>query len=158
VRARTGSSVSPSNADASRSTSHCFKNDVSYLSKWTPNEDIFLRRFVIVPQSPARRPNIIGDTGRLVHLAEPGDQGLFEMSMTTLADGRVWLCERESGDATNLNNLVYRIAGNKNAGPNSRRGQLNRIAQGWAERWRSYASSPIGRHVGSTHEISDTLH
>ncbi len=92
--------------------------DGSFIVAWTagvgtesdgsPNEDIFLRRFVIIPQSPGSSVNIIGDTGSLVHLAQPGDQG--EISMTTLADGRVVLAySSETGDATNVNNIVYRI-------------------------------------------------
>jgi hypothetical protein len=94
--------------------------DGSFILAWTassgteadgsPNEDIFLRRFVIVPQSPGSSTNIIASIGSRVHLVEPGDQGLFQMSMTTLADGRVVLAyASETGDATNLNNLVYRI-------------------------------------------------
>jgi len=94
--------------------------DHSFIVAWTaasgtesdgsPNEDIFLRHFVIVPQSPGSPINVIANTGTLVHLTEPGDQGLFQMSMKTLADGRVLLAyASETGDATNLNNMVYRI-------------------------------------------------
>src|SRR6185437_10470790 len=94
--------------------------DHSFIVAWTaasgtesdgsPNEDIFLRHFVIVPQSPGSSINVIANTGTLVHLTEPGDQGLFQMSMKTLADGRVLLAyASETGDATNLNNMVYRI-------------------------------------------------
>ena len=49
-------------------------------------------------------------SGSLIHLAEPGDQGLFEMSMKTLTDGRVVLAyATETGDATNVTNLAYRF-------------------------------------------------
>ncbi len=58
--------------------------DGSFIVAWTagvgtesdgsPNEDIFLRRFVIAPQTPGSTTNIIADTGTLVHLAQPGDQ------------------------------------------------------------------------------------
>jgi len=43
-------------------------------------------------------------------LAQPGDQGLFSMSLATLADGRVVLSySSETGDATNVTTLDYRI-------------------------------------------------
>jgi Ca2+-binding RTX toxin-like protein len=92
-------------------------NDGGFIVAWTagtgaesdgsPNEDIFLQRFGV-------DENRVGDpvfyTGNLIHLTEPGDQGLFQMNMTTLADGCVLLTyASETGDATNVNNLVYRI-------------------------------------------------
>jgi hypothetical protein len=94
--------------------------DGTFLIAWTatvgteadgsPDLDVFLRRFGIFPQSPGSSTLIIADTGQLVHFAEPGDQGLFAMSMTTLTDGRVVLAyASETGNATNLNELVYRF-------------------------------------------------
>ena len=94
--------------------------DGTFLVAWTagsgveadgsPNEDIFVRRLGFIPESPGSSTQIMATIGSLIHLTEPGDQGLFQMSMTTLADGRVLLAyTSETGDATNVNNLVYRI-------------------------------------------------
>jgi hypothetical protein len=75
----------------------------------SPNEDIFVRRLGFIPESPGSSTQIMATIGSLIHLT-PGDQGLFQMSMTMLADGRVLLAyASETGDATNVNNLVYRI-------------------------------------------------
>jgi Ca2+-binding RTX toxin-like protein len=92
--------------------------DGTFMIAWTagsgtesdgsPNEDIFARRFGFLSEPDGS--SIIASIGSLIHLTEPGDQGLFQMSMTTLADGRVLLAyASETGDATNVNNLVYRI-------------------------------------------------
>jgi Ca2+-binding RTX toxin-like protein len=94
--------------------------DGSFLVAWaagvgtesdgSPNEDIFVRHFVVTPTSPGSSDHTIADIGSTIHIAEPGDQGFGQMSMTTLADGRVVLAySSETGDATNVNNLVYRI-------------------------------------------------
>src|SRR5262249_37533905 len=94
--------------------------DGTFLVAWTagsgveadgsPNEDIFVRRLGFIPESPGSSTQIMATIGSLIHLTEPGDQGLFQLSMTTLADGRVLLAyASETGDATNVNNLVYRI-------------------------------------------------
>ena len=88
--------------------------DGTFMVAWTagsgveadgsPNEDIFLQHMGF--DASGNLTNL----GSLIHLIEPGDQGLFQMSMTTLADGRVLLAyASETGDATNLNNMVYRI-------------------------------------------------
>jgi hypothetical protein len=95
-------------------------NDGSFVVAWTagsgteadgsPNEDIFLSHFTITPQSPGSSTKIINSPSTPIHLAEPGDQGLFQTSMQTLADGRVVLAyATETGDSTNINNLAYRI-------------------------------------------------
>ena len=92
--------------------------DGTFLVAWTagsgteadgsPNEDIFIRHFGFTPQSDGS--TTITSLGSLIHLTEPGDQGLFQLSMTTLADGRALLAyASETGDSTNVNNLVYRI-------------------------------------------------
>lgn len=70
----------------------------------SPNEDIFAQHLGF------DGAGAITNLGSLIHLVEPGDQGLFQMNLTTLADGRVLLAyASETGDATNVNNLVYRI-------------------------------------------------
>jgi Ca2+-binding RTX toxin-like protein len=52
----------------------------------------------------------LSDDGDTIHLTEPGDQGLFQVNLTTLADGRVLLAYASvTGDSTNLNNMVYWI-------------------------------------------------
>jgi Ca2+-binding RTX toxin-like protein len=83
-------------------------NSVGTESDGSPNEDLFLRHFVLTPDGSGG--NIIADIGTTIHLAEPGDQGLFQTSLTTLADGRVLIAyASETGDATNVNNMAYRI-------------------------------------------------
>jgi hypothetical protein len=88
--------------------------DGSFVLAWTagsgtehdgsPNEDLFLQHFGFNAQGS------IVPSSSLIHLAEPGDQGLFEMSMKTLTDGRVVLAyATETGDATNVTNLAYRF-------------------------------------------------
>ena len=70
----------------------------------SPNEDIFAQHLGFDGSGA------ITNLGSLIHLVEPGDQGLFQMNMTKVADGRVLLTyASETGDATNVNNLVYRI-------------------------------------------------
>jgi hypothetical protein len=84
-------------------------NDGGFIIAWTagsgtesdgtPNEDIF-----------ARRISLGGTIGTLLHISEPGDQGLFSMSLATLPDGRAVLAySSETGDATNLTTLDYRF-------------------------------------------------
>ena len=69
-------------------------------SDGSPELDIFLQRF-------DSDGNSVGDR---VHLDKPGDQGLFDMSIATLADGRVILTYgSETGDATNVTTLNYRF-------------------------------------------------
>jgi hypothetical protein len=88
--------------------------DGGFLIAWTaasgiesdgsPNEDIFLQRYGF------QQGNIIKPIGSQVHLAQPGDQGLFDFSIGTLPDGRVILAYRsETGDATNITTLNYRF-------------------------------------------------
>lgn len=85
-------------------------NDGGYIIAWTaisgtesdgsPDLDIFLRRLNVSDQT----------VGTTVHLDQPGDQGLFGMSIVTLDDGRVILAYgSETGDATNITTLNYRI-------------------------------------------------
>jgi Ca2+-binding RTX toxin-like protein len=92
--------------------------DGTFLLAWTqqsgtekdgsPNEDIFLRRYKLEPDGNGG--TTLSDDGDTIHLTEPGDQGLFQMNLTTLADGRVLLAyASETGDSTNVNNMVYRI-------------------------------------------------
>lgn len=48
--------------------------------------------------------------GAQVDIREPGDQGLFNLDIATLADGRVLLTyQSETGDSTNVTTLNYRI-------------------------------------------------
>jgi Ca2+-binding RTX toxin-like protein len=64
------------------------------------NLDIYLQRF-------DADGNEIGST---VHIDKPGDQGLMDMNITTLSDGRVVLAyESETGDSTNVHTLNYQI-------------------------------------------------
>jgi Ca2+-binding RTX toxin-like protein len=85
-------------------------NDHGFMVAWTnfngtesdgsPNLDIFLQRFDASGHE-------IGET---IHLDEEGDQGLLNMNIATLTDGRVVLTySSETGDATNQTELVYRI-------------------------------------------------
>ena len=51
--------------------------------------------------------NVIGNR---VHFNKPGDQGLFDLSIGTLADGRVIVAYgSETGDATNVTTLNYQM-------------------------------------------------
>jgi Ca2+-binding RTX toxin-like protein len=94
--------------------------DGSFLVAWTastgtekdgsPDEDIFMRHFVVTPVTPGSSSHTIADVGTLVRLTAPGDQGFPQMSLTPLADGRVVLAySTETGDSTNINQLAYRI-------------------------------------------------
>lgn len=85
-------------------------NDGGFMVAWsdtdgtesdgTPEIDIYLQRFDSGGTS-------VGD---VIHLDEAGDQGLFDMNITTLADGRVILAySSETGDATNLTTLNYQM-------------------------------------------------
>lgn len=85
-------------------------NDHGFMVAWSaidgtegdgsPELDIFLQRF-------DGGGNAVGS---VVHIDEPGDQGLFGMNIATLSDGRVVLTyESETGDSTNLTTLNYRI-------------------------------------------------
>jgi hypothetical protein len=94
-------------------------DDVGFIIAWTagsgsesdgsPNEDIFLQRYGFVN-------NVIQPVGATVHLSEPGDQGLFDLSIATLSGGVSLFDERvilaygsETGDATNITTLNYRF-------------------------------------------------
>jgi hypothetical protein len=88
-------------------------NDGGFIVAWTagsgtesdgsPNEDIFARRIGFSGGS-------FGTIGTLLHISQPGDQGLFSMSLATLPDGRAVLAySSETGDATNLTTLDYRF-------------------------------------------------
>jgi hypothetical protein len=88
-------------------------NDGGFLLAWTagsgfekdgsPNEDIFLQRYGF-------EGNVLVPIGSQVHLARPGDQGLFDLSIATLPQGRVVLAYgNETGDATNITTLNYRF-------------------------------------------------
>ncbi len=85
-------------------------NDGGFIIAWTaivgtetdgsPELDVVLQRFDA------------GGTaiGAQLDLDAPGDQGLFSMSIATLADGRVILTyASETGDSTNIDTLNYRI-------------------------------------------------
>ena len=62
--------------------------------------DIFLQRFDSAGAA-------IGD---VVHMDKPGDQGLFNLNITTLSDGRVVVAYgSETGDSTNLTTMNYQI-------------------------------------------------
>ena len=85
-------------------------NDGGFIVAWTqidgtesdgsPELDVFLQRFDGLG-------NAIGDR---VHFNEPGDQGLFDLSIATLADGRVIVAYgSETGDATNVTTLNYQM-------------------------------------------------
>jgi Ca2+-binding RTX toxin-like protein len=85
-------------------------NDHGFMIAWTningtesdgsPNLDIYLQRFDASGQ----------EVGTTIHLDEAGDQGLFDMNIATLADGRVVLTyQTETGDATDQTELAYRI-------------------------------------------------
>jgi hypothetical protein len=87
--------------------------DGGFLIVWTagsgsegdgsPNEDLFLQRYGFVG-------NTITLLGQQVHLVKPGDQGLFDLSVATLPDGRVILAySSETGNATNITTLNYRF-------------------------------------------------
>jgi len=83
-------------------------NDGGFIVAWsdidgtetdgTPELDIYLQRF----------DSGGGAVGDIIHLDKAGDQGLFDMNITTLADGRVLLAyNSETGDSTNLTTLNY---------------------------------------------------
>jgi Ca2+-binding RTX toxin-like protein len=85
-------------------------NDGGFLVAWTdlqgresdgsPDLDVVMQRF---SSSGAM-------IGTQLRLDEPGDQGLFGMSLATLDDGRVIVTYvGETGDSTNINTLNYRI-------------------------------------------------
>src|SRR4029079_4932526 len=85
-------------------------NDGGFIVEWgqafgtetdgSPDFDIVLQRFDI-------NGNTVGDK---VFIDNPGDQGPFGVSMTTLTDGRVVVIfNNETGDATNLSTLDYVI-------------------------------------------------
>ena len=85
-------------------------DDGGFIVAWTqidgtesdgsPELDVFLQRFDGLG-------NAIGDR---VHFNEPGDQGLFDLSIATLADGRVIVAYgSETGDATNVTTLNYQM-------------------------------------------------
>jgi Ca2+-binding RTX toxin-like protein len=85
-------------------------NDGGFIVAWSdidgtesdasPELDIFLQRFDAGGVA-------VGD---IVHLDKAGDQGLFDMNISTLSDGRVVLVySSETGDATNLTELKYQI-------------------------------------------------
>jgi Ca2+-binding RTX toxin-like protein len=85
-------------------------NDGGFMVAWsdidgtesdgTPELDIYLQRF----------DSGGGAVGDIIHLDKAGDQGLFDMNVTTLADGRVILAySSETGDATNLTTLNYQM-------------------------------------------------
>lgn len=85
-------------------------NDGGFMVAWSdidgtetdgsPELDIYLQRFDSGGTS-------VGD---IIHLDKPGDQGLFGMNITTLADGRVLLAySSETGDSTNLTTLNYQM-------------------------------------------------
>jgi Ca2+-binding RTX toxin-like protein len=85
-------------------------NDQGFMVAWTnisgtetdgsPDLDIYLQRFDAAGH----------EVGTTIHLDEDGDQGLFDMNIATLADGRVILTyTTETGDSTNQTELAYRI-------------------------------------------------
>jgi Ca2+-binding RTX toxin-like protein len=85
-------------------------NDGGFIVAWTdlegtesdgsPDLDIVLQRF-------SSSGAMIGEQLRI---DEPGDQGLFGMTLATLDDGRVIVTYvSETGDATNINTLNYQI-------------------------------------------------
>ena len=85
-------------------------NDGGFIVAWSdidgtetdgsPELDIYLQRFDVGG----------GAIGDIVHLDKAGDQGLFDMNIETLADGRVVLVySSETGDSTNLTTLNYQI-------------------------------------------------
>jgi hypothetical protein len=89
-------------------------NDGGFLLAWTAgsgleqdgsrNLDLFLQRYQL-------KSNGLHPVGTQVHIARPGDQGLFDLSIATLPDGRVVLAyASETGDATNITTLSYRFA------------------------------------------------
>ena len=91
-------------------------NDGGFIAAWTqadgresdgsPDLDIFLQRFDGLG-------NAIGDR---VHFDEAGDQGLFNLSIGTLADGRVVVAYgSETSDSTNVTTLDYQILDPRNA-------------------------------------------
>lgn len=94
-------------------------DDVGFIIAWTagsgsesdgsPNEDIFLQRYGFVN-------SVVQPVGGTVHLSEPGDQGLFDLSIATLRGALSLFDERvilaygsETGDATNITTLNYRF-------------------------------------------------
>ena len=85
-------------------------NDGGFLIAWTAGSgteqdgsvdlDIFAQRFDASGNA----------VGHQIHIDEAGDQGLFNLSLTTLADGRVVLAYgSETGNSTNVTTLDYRI-------------------------------------------------
>ena len=69
-------------------------------SDGSPELDVFLQRF----------DGLGNAIGNRVHFNEPGDQGLFDLSIATLADGRVVVAYgSETGDATNSTTLNYQV-------------------------------------------------
>ena len=69
-------------------------------SDGSPELDVFLQRF----------DGLGNAIGNRVHFNEPGDQGLFDLSIATLADGRVVVAYgSETGDATNSTTLNYQM-------------------------------------------------
>jgi len=88
-------------------------NDGGFLLAWTatsgveqdgsPNLDLFLQRYRF-------KSNVLHPVGAQVHFTKPGDQGLFDLSIATLPDGRVILAyASETGDSTNITTLNYRF-------------------------------------------------
>jgi Ca2+-binding RTX toxin-like protein len=85
-------------------------NDGGFLVEWgqsfgqeqdgSPDFDLVMQRF-----------DINGNpVGQKLFIANPGDQGPFNVSLTTLADGRVAvLFNNETGDSTNVTTLDYVI-------------------------------------------------
>ena len=91
-------------------------NDGGFMVEWgqaagresdgSPDFEIGLQRFDI-------NGNPVGDK---LFINNPGDQGPFDVSLTTLADGRVVvLFNNETGDATNLTTLDYVIVDPRDA-------------------------------------------
>jgi len=85
-------------------------NDGGFIIAWSDVDgtegdgsvelDIYLQRYDAAGTS-------VGDT---IHLDKAGDQGLFDMNLATLADGRVVLAySTETGDSTNVTTLNYQI-------------------------------------------------
>jgi Ca2+-binding RTX toxin-like protein len=85
-------------------------NDGGFLVEWgqafgteqdgSPDFDIAMQRFDL-------NGNAVGNK---LFIANPGDQGPFDVSLTTLADGRVVvLFDNETGDSTNVTTLDYVI-------------------------------------------------
>jgi hypothetical protein len=65
--------------------------------------DLFLQRYRL-------KSNVLIPVGKQVHIAKPGDQGMGDLSIATLPDGRVVLAyASETGDATGITTLSYRF-------------------------------------------------